>query len=375
LIDQRLERLLLMARQREPYHARAFSALTPVEKEVMAPTPTMAVNKRWQLLWSHAALDQWTEDEAVSVLCHEIRHLLRRHLMSRADAKDPFLWNICGDAEINDDLQGLPAGCVTPSVLGMPDHLLAEEYYEKILADAKPMPACSACRGKDGLGNEPDSDEPGLSEVEGELVREQVANEIKEWAKCNPGTVPRGDVVWADQTIESLKRPIPWERIISAKVRRLVSTQTRGRDDYSWRKLHRRTRPLFPLRPGTVKYKPKVGVVFDTSGSMDSFGSKALAVNRTLERIVGSDSILSWDCDVEAIKRRSRKAQHLGGGGTDMRVGIEAACKECDAVVIITDGESPFHASAPSGSQVIIALLKPEHSESMPKWADLVVVE
>ena len=72
-------------------------------------------------------------------LLHECAHMYNEHA-GRAEecgVKDAerFNWNLSGDAESNDDI--VAAGCKTmavsgilPNHLGMPDHLLAEQYMD-----------------------------------------------------------------------------------------------------------------------------------------------------------------------------------------------------------------------------------------------------
>lgn len=138
-----------------PYFARAVFAMVPV---AMPGLGTFAVDRHWRLYIDPAMLgsaDGWTIPQASAVLLHEVGHLLREHA-ARGDAVDMpvdrAMWNIAGDAEINDDLLsaglGLPSGAVTPAGIGCQDGHAAEVYYRHLV----PPQAVRAFPGADEAG-------------------------------------------------------------------------------------------------------------------------------------------------------------------------------------------------------------------------------
>ena len=149
---QKLSAARLRAAERAPYLRAALLGLVPreVDFEVMG-MPTFAVTHDAILLWNPKALESWSSEEAAAVLVHEVSHLLRDHhgralaqgIPEIGDSTLARVWNIAGDAEINDDLiEGkwpLPAGCVTPPVIGQPNGRLVEEYF-RALRDQMPEP-------------------------------------------------------------------------------------------------------------------------------------------------------------------------------------------------------------------------------------------
>src|SRR5438552_18327175 len=113
-----------------PYLSAGLWALQPVETKGLK---TIGVDKFWRLYYDPDL--KWDVPGIATVLYHELNHLLRNH-PQRAELipdVDTRAWNICGDAEINDDLTSeknckWPIDPVVPSALMMPDRLLAEEY-------------------------------------------------------------------------------------------------------------------------------------------------------------------------------------------------------------------------------------------------------
>ncbi|MBC7596836.1 MAG: hypothetical protein H7288_23435 [Kineosporiaceae bacterium] len=108
-------------------------------------------------------------------------------------------------------------------------------------------------------------------------------------------------------------------------------------------------------------------MVVDTSWSVDdallgrAFGeidSALLAIG-----VPGNDvSVYSCDAAVHTVQRvrRARDAALTGGGGTDMRLGNAAASDQRprhDVIVVLTDGDTPWLATPPRGSAVIVDVL------------------
>jgi predicted metal-dependent peptidase len=117
-------------------------------------------------------------------------------------------------------------------------------------------------------------------------------------------------------------------------------------------------------------------VVIDTSGSMgDDDLTAALAEVTGVLRGVGVHgnrvTVLSCDADVHAVRRVTsiEQVELLGGGGTDMRVGIDAALtgpEPPNVVIVLTDGHTPWPDTAPPCR--IIAGLVGEAPPIPPPW-------
>ena len=378
--------------------------------------------------------DAWAPDLAGSVLLHELGHLLRVHADRAAGLPQPYhhnAWNLAGDAEINDDLidagVALPEGVVTPQALGCLPHDVAETYYEFLLASQPPKQGKSGQSGRSGSGqgqNSPggagqsgssqqsgngggstladllDDDGPGCGsgagtapvpgelpaaqEVDGHagvdattgnMIRRRVAEAVREEASKGRGTVPAGIVRWAG---EVLAPPvIPWNRVLRSIVRRALCDAA-GRVQFSYKKPSRRSGNglIFPTMRGP---RIRVSIVVDTSGSMSpSDLSAALSEIRGVLRSAGVNgdrvTVLTCDAETSAPQRVSRVENVVltGGGGTDMRVGIDAVEKsrpENHVCLVITDGLTPWP-DKPTKSRLVCVLVGDDaRTESTPSWA------
>jgi predicted metal-dependent peptidase len=131
----------------QPYIANAIFRLTPISAPGLG---TMGVDKFWRCYIDFEFMMDKGVEYAAGVLAHEPWHLLRSH-NERAERigadKTPFLWNIAGDLEINDDIMNLvPKDSLFPGkgqFADFPANQIAEFYYEKVKEEAeKNKPKC-----------------------------------------------------------------------------------------------------------------------------------------------------------------------------------------------------------------------------------------
>lgn len=216
----------------------------------------------------------------------------------------------------------------------------------------------------------PDSDVPRISPEEATAIRIAVAKAIR-----SRGDAPAGWRRWADGILSP--PATPWQAALRAVVRNTVA-RVAGAYDYSYARPARRQMPGVIL-PGRVAPQPEVAVVVDTSGSIsDEMLSEALGhVSAILKTLNASVRVLACDAAVHAVKRVASVHQAreilIGGGGTDMRVGIAAALDlrpKPDAVVVLTDGETPWPTEAPE-RPVVVCLLG-NGGRFPPSWAKVV---
>lgn len=373
-----------------PYLADGIFNLIPV---VVPGFETMGVDEYWRLYHDPKVLkEKWTVDQVVTVLYHELNHLLRIHAVrgKHLPKENHMVWNVAGDAEINDDIENdsmfdLPGDCVTPSKYGFPNQLTAEEYY-KLLFDSGQVKqisiaSCgSAAHGQtephemdapDGTGTT-----PGVTAQDAEVISDKIAEKVSEEASKTRGTVPAGLARWADA---HRSKKVDWRKLLAAYVKRAYS-QKAGKNDYTYQRLSRRHQGEQVIMPSTFEPTPSVSVVIDTSGSMGQKEvSLALSEVKKILQQMGSRegvNVLCVDAEVTSARRvyTEKQIKVKGGGGTDMTVGITEAMKmkpRPDVVVVITDGYTPWPESRPSAT-VVVALTN-EHTEA-PPWAKTVRV-
>lgn len=374
-------------------------------------------------------------EQVIGVYLHEIYHLLLQHWIRserffghRLEQKEAELWNIAADLEINSMLlQGgysLPENGAFPQKFGLPEGRTAEWYAEALMvqtqlqaseageSDSNQSKASSSqpslekkqaeqdgTAGAQAGGNDSgteqgydpnngsasdgrvrpwemaESDEaPTLSAEEMESVRRQVALAIRNSVK-DIGKIPAG----LRRMIEEYGPPrVPWEDEFYALVQGSLALRS-GAVDYTWRRLSRRSDWRENLYyPGLYAPTPRVGVVLDTSGSMqDAEVGEALGEVQGILRAVESEVVwYATDAEVAAWGR----ARHIdeivpaGGGGTDMRVGIQRAISDgAEVVVVFTDGYTPWPQEEPE-TPVVVVLVGENcaHRSSVPDWAALV---
>jgi len=337
--------------------------------------------------------------------------------------------NAASDLAINSALRrlglALPKGALFPERFGLPEGLTGEEYLLELLKVAERVmeEVSGGGRGEEGTGRgarnkaspheeggrgrekapsergeSPGRGEGGRSPLEDlvrgilageaggtdeavaapegekgpllEAIRREVAGRILEAAKTR-GDVP-GDLVRLAEGILTPK--VPWETLLRALVSQALAP-VRGPVHRTYAVLHRRTPFLGAILPGGRDGLPRIALVVDTSGSMsDRELGQALAEVRRILALVGTLTVYSVDAAVQAAQtvRDARQVRLKGGGGTDMRVGLEEALKgRPDLIVVYTDGHTPWPEKAPPVPVVVVCTT----DERTPPWAKRVRVE
>lgn len=379
----------LFAASHFPYLATALFAMVVVA----APeSGTVAVDAGWTLHADPDVLAGMEAPELGKLLVHLVAHLLREHAdragcSGISSTEEAVRWNRAADAEINDDLVAgamLPASAPElPADVGGADGDLAEAYYETAGEGPRRWDCGSGC---DGVRRPWDTDGDGLGAREAGWLRLSVADAIRRSHGTDPGSVPDGWLRWAEALIPSR---IDWRRVLAAEVRAAVHSVA-GMVDYTYRRPSRRAALTAPVvLPALYRPTPEIAVVCDTSGSMhEELLARVLVEVEAILRRAGlrdrSIRVLSCDATVHAARRVSRASQValVGGGGTDMGAGIEAAYNlrpRPTVIVVLTDGYTPWPEQPAPGVRVVVGLLRdrgyPAWSESPPGWTRVVEIE
>ena len=374
-----------------PYYSRALFACPLIATDQVE---TMAIDTRWRIYINPGHVASRSIEETAADLIHELNHGLRSHA-SRArrlgvEHAAARLWNIAADFEINDDLidDDLQlADGLLPGDFGLDEWRTAEHYYREILDNAETVEAVAASAvlrcGSGCTGLPADSETapehdprsgPGLDPVEQDMLRHVVASALQEHVRSRgTGHAPQGLRRWADNLLHPR---IDWRRTLASAVRRGLHHRT-GAADYTWQRPPRRGDPNDTIiRPGMARPVPDLTVIVDTSASMQDHDlDQALAeIQAILTRVVPGDSIRVYSVDTQiANQTRAASTRHInlkGGGGTDMRTGIEAAAETAPAaIIVITDGWTPWPPTPPHGRPLTIAALTDNtRARHVPDW-------
>lgn len=376
-----------------------------------------------------------TPAQLAGVILHEILHVLDEHFPRRG-VRLQMLWNMAGDYRINGYVEAmkeyapglvdLPSGCLKPTEEMMKQTV--EEIYDCLLKD-KPKPPPPPPPGDDedpgkGKGEGPgDPSDPGKGEGPGNPAPDFGDDFGK---GCGPQKDPEwnGDSPWADGDGEkddeesrqhwravkvqanSLGRGTVAGKAFSdlladppARVkwgilmRRIVqeSAASHRRDDLSYRRRSRRSTPDVIL-PGWIGFKPRIGVMIDTSGSMsdetlEQAVSEIISIQKQLAceiYLVAADTRVTWEgwlkeADPKNISK-AREAAGSGRGGTDFAPAYEAIGKvkgRFDALVHMTDGQAywPDPLLPKNSGRLVIALMGSVYKADLPSHPKCRVID
>lgn len=247
---------------------------------------------------------------------------------------------------------------------------------------SSPRPSCGSC-GSCATGisqefeDEVDEECPGLSPIEVAKTKQDTARHILQ--ASGRGTVPAGWVRWAEKQASP---KVNWRKELAASVRRSIS-DTVGMTDYSYARPSRR-QSAFPeiVMPGMRKPNLLISVVIDTSGSItDVLVGQILKEVELILKTTGQEQVQIITCDSKVhFNKKVRKVsdiKFLGGGGTDMRVGIQTALESKprpQIIIVITDGATPWPPASPKNTKVVVALLGNSYGSCVPSWAKKIIV-
>ena len=365
-----------------PYYCRALLACPLIPAEG-SPTMSIAMDHRWRIYINEDFVEALTVEEVAATLIHEVNHALRGHgergRRTASDALEPW-WRMACELEINDDLHndGLSLnGWMLPEMFDLEDGHTAEQYYGLLLDQAAAIdpaaiydvpdcgPVCSGHHPHNNPtnGDSNDSVDVGVGELQGWLLRQAVAKAIvADAAGDDDWVVPAGLRAWAHDTAASSKTN--WRQILARALRQSRHT-TAGAADYTWSRPPRRHNPHDDIiRPGLAAPNGDITVVLDTSGSMSpSDHARAFTeIDAVLKKVVPGEAIrvLSVDDEVHTDQQvvQTRQITPTGGRGTDMSAGIETAAQRTPAaIIVITDGYTPWPPNPPPGARNVIAAL------------------
>lgn len=226
-----------------------------------------------------------------------------------------------------------------------------------------------------------DSDDGSVDEGRAELLRRQVAKDIRTHQR-SMGDVPSGLLRLADEILTPL---VDWRRELHSVVNR-TRASVAGLRDYTYTRVSRRAAAAPGIVLPTMRQPrpPRLDIVIDTSGSVsDHMLAQVKAELRVIARNLRGDNVRVLACDAASAQpRRLRRVDDialLGGGGTDMRAGLAASAQlrpRADIVIVATDGDTPWNSTPPEENPRAryLTLLLDGDRPDVPAWMHKIVL-
>jgi predicted metal-dependent peptidase len=361
-----------------------FSGVFMVGKVTISETVPTACTDGRNVTYGRAFVDRLNDKQLAFLVIHEAMHKAYRHMMvwKKIAKENANLANMAMDYVINLQIQDYdPQGNVIEmprdengKIMGLIDEkyrgMDTAQVYEILKKECKDKGKGNGKGkgdGKDGgqpdtpsggQGGEGGGDEPyefdehdwegasDLTEEEEQELGNEIDHALREGAILAgkmKGNMPRG--------IQELLHPkVDWKEAM----RDFVKAHTKGLDESTWRKPHRKYLGMDIIMPSTIGFKAeRVAIGTDTSGSIGGdligrfLGEVKLICDDVEPEIV---DMLYWDSHVAKhevyagaeVSNLIASTRPTGGGGTEpdcvptylVKHGIKPQC-----LVMLTDGE------------------------------------
>jgi len=400
----------IVAQNRWPYLSTVLFSLKLVPTEDL---PTLAVDNGWRMYYNPTFVIGHQPEVLATMVLHEAMHCINKHgerfqgLSQPSETHD--LWNLAGDANINEtiDEANMPWGEFSPvrfnnlSNFGVQRNMTTEtayfvmqRYFEENPRKVIEVNDCGSVLGGNSRSYEiskRDVENPAVKSDQQDVVRDRVAQDILKHAREKGiGSLPGGLLRWAQ---ELLQPQVNWRVALASTIRSSLATSI-GRKDYVFTRPSRRqgamlNQELEIVLPAMRKpLPPPIAVIIDSSGSigeneLSGFLSEVSGIARA-NGVAEDITLIVCDVQVTEIRKiRSRSeisgVEIKGGGGTDLRVGIEAAIRLKPLpkiLVVLTDGFTPWPESITSRIESFIVCCNVETNMStLPTYAKGILID
>ena len=358
-------------------------------------------------------------DLASSVIVHELWHVALMHPLRRKD-RDPHVWNIACDMEVNALCQRMNLNLPSDSIPAAVGGIGAEEIYLDIMKQAKPMKQKDQADKKSGeAGSKDQEQKQGPSPTPHQKQKDRVAqvagipekyktpHELPKWGRfidqpnekmekmnkeekeeaeknikqqTKEGMMLCGNLPeWLKRTISKIVEPIlDWKHILNQFIGDLSKKQN------DWSRPNKRFIPMPLIMPtqrgGAIG---KVILAADTSGSINEpaltkICSELFGAIETYEEEEQTELVILW-CDTEVteqIATSSDKLKPVGGGGTDFApvfAWIKQKHQDAVATVYITDGLCKTFGEDPN--HPVLWILTPTNKRFQPPFGQTMQLE
>jgi len=359
------------------------SLLVQMVKEESNITPTMAVTIKDGLLYLLYnkefvnSLYKQNKRYLIPLVEHELLHIVYDHI-TRADNRDPVIWNLATDMAVNSNVKdikevkwtnkdGIVASPVLPDKFGFPEGKTAEWYYDQLLKNAK----------KVKLSFNFDDHSKWIKTSNKNIYKEIIKRAV---AKAYNQAKKRGYLSGhLEEIIKELLKPptINWRELL----RQYVAYSIKSGYKSTWKRLNRRFPHLECIKGKTSDRTIKILVAFDTSGSININDFKDfLAEIKGLLNVYRC--IIDYiECDAE-IKAKGRiypwsklRINFKGRGGTDYKPVFKYFNRtDYDLLIYFTDLYCDYE-GCKTNKDVIWVVTREYNRDNKPPFGKLVEIK
>lgn len=317
------------------------------DKEV----PTACVRKKGITLELAINPDYWEtlpDDLQLSLLKHEVGHIVFQHLLYMDLYKDHRHYNIATDCEVNSHIEKIGPNWLHPTKFGLPVEKGTKFYYENIPMNTDQQPLDDHSTWEEVADS---------SEAEKKLIEDQVTSIIKttaEQVKKSRGTIPCEFDEIVKEIFRVKERVFDWKSYFRRMLGHMYDVEI---------KKTRRKESLRYEGAAGLKHKKKIKlmVAIDVSGSVSDnelkeFFSEIFHAYKAGAMI----DIVEFDTKILTQYRYNGglTMQRAGSGGTDFHPPVDLYLKkqkEYQSLIIFTDGESMIPGKTPKDMVWIIS--------------------
>lgn len=283
-----------------------------------------------------------TIEELVTVICHEIYHIILLHPFRKKD-RDHVLFNIAGDYAINLLLDNanfrLPKGALLDYRY---NDKSTEEIYEELKKNSKQIQIQISISDKGMIGEvRTPKHEDGTPLSEGEI--KQLEADIKVAVKQAAEVMKKRGLLPAEleRLIKQIIKPtVNWKDVLQQFVTSKV------KNDYTWIRPNKRYLPDCYLPSLENPEIENIVVAIDTSGSLNNneFGEIATELKSILLTYKTNITLIHCDAKVQKVEEMDANTELTkvyGGGGTSYTPvfkEIEKLGLNPTALIYFTDG-------------------------------------
>jgi len=336
-----------------PFFASLLMYIEMLETKLI---PTMAVDKRGRLYYNVDFVETMSDSQLKCVFCHEIMHIVLKHLSRTHKDWNPTKLNIAADICVNNILveegyADLPAGGLIPRNNSIeipgPKGPIVIDYISKKTTEQiyHLIPDEMANPGFDEHKNPEEDEDDDNEETEERLESEwkqRIAGALAEEKSQGGGRVSGA----LSESIDKLLNPkIPWRTLLHKYIQQNIIV------DYTWRKPSKRSQALGMYLPSNYKESVEILVAIDTSGSigmeeLQMFITETYSILNSYPnvdmRIISGDTELRTSHRMVPGQPINPKDLLVAGGGGNCEHYIfnyvEEEYPDCKLCIFYTDG-------------------------------------